>query len=313
MCSEPHFDLLCLGGASVDLVLRVPHLPEGDEKLLAELAGRLPGGLVANAACAAARLGLKTSWFGLLGDDEGASMLLADFARFGVDLTQAVQLPGFPSDFCVILLQPSGERSILVVNTLPGLPPFDENLKRVIKNADIVYTLPYHLEWFRELASRVHAAGNRVAVDIELSAPLGGDPLRSALGVSDLIFCSQDGLALATGTRDPQMGANFLLKLGAELVVVTQGARGAWAVTQDHSSFDPAFSVQPADTTGAGDCFHAAFLFNYLQGEPLQACLNFANAAAALAVQQVGARAGLPTRAEVDAFLKTIEGDAGER
>jgi sugar/nucleoside kinase (ribokinase family) len=313
MSPDLHFDLLCLGGSSVDLVLRVPHLPDGDEKLLADLVGRLPGGLVANAACAAARLGLRTSWVGFLGDDEGARMLLADFARFGVDTSDAVQIPGFSSDFCVILLQPSGERSILVVNTLPGLPPFEGNLERILTQSAVVYTLPYSLDWFEDLASKVHAAGNRVAVDIESSAPLSGAQLHTALGCSDVIFCSQDGLALATGSRDPQTGANFLLGLGPELVVVTQGARGAWAITRQTSIFGPAFPVQPVDTTGAGDCFHAAFLSRFLQGEPLEACLSFANAAAAISVQQVGARAGLPTQAEVATFLKAVRGETGER
>jgi sugar/nucleoside kinase (ribokinase family) len=159
----------------------------------------------------------------------------------------------------------------------------------------------------------VHAAGNRVAVDIESSVPLGREQLSSALSHSDLVFCSQDGLDLATGSRDPQIGANFLLNLGPELVVVTQGARGAWAVTQQNRYFGPAFPVQTVDTTGAGDCFHAAFLSRYLQGERLEYCLNFANAAAAISVQQVGARSGLPTQADVNAFLKTVEDGADER
>jgi sugar/nucleoside kinase (ribokinase family) len=73
------------------------------------------------------------------------------------------------------------------------------------------------------------------------------------------------------------------------------------------SAFVPAFSVPAVDTTGAGDCFHAAYLFGYLQDWNVIQCLHFAHAAAALSVQQVGARGGLPTREQVEEFLAIHE------
>ena len=57
-------DILFLGGASVDLILKVPHIPLRDEKLIADYVGHQAGGMVANAACAAARLGMRTAWAG---------------------------------------------------------------------------------------------------------------------------------------------------------------------------------------------------------------------------------------------------------
>lgn len=66
-----HYDIFCLGGAAVDWILRVPRLPWPDEKLVVDFVSRVAGGLVANTACAAARLGLRVAWSGLLGKDEG--------------------------------------------------------------------------------------------------------------------------------------------------------------------------------------------------------------------------------------------------
>lgn len=303
-------DLLCLGGASPDLILRVPRLPARDEKLVVKFAGRVPGGLVANTACAAARLGLRVSWAGALGDDDGGRVIRTGFAAFGVDDSLAQIHSGAISDFTVILLESSGERTILIVPTLPSPPPLTDAIRAALGKTRVAYTMPYPPHWFTPLAEAVHAGGGLIAVDVEDSSPARGDDLLAALARSDLIFCNRGGLALATGSDDPATGAARLLDHGGQCVVVTLGAEGAYAAA--HSSFlkssvdfssVPGHDVPVADTTGAGDCFHAAFIFGHLQGWPLARALAFANAAAGISVQYVGARAGYPTYAEVNAFL----------
>ena len=311
-------DLLCLGGSSPDLILRVPRLPNRDEKLVVEFAGRAPGGLVANTACAAARLGLRVSWAGALGDDDGGRVIREGFAAFGVDDSLAVIHPGAMSDFTVILLDPSGERTILVVPTLPSPPPLTEAIRAALGQTRVAYTMPYPPHLFTPLAEAVHVGGGLVAVDVEDSSPARGDDLQAALAQSDLIFCNRRGLALATGSDDPATGATCLLERGPQCVVVTLGAQGAYALAYSSftkppvssvsrkavvSSSVPGHNVPVADSTGAGDCFHAAFIFGHLQGWPLARALAFANAAAALSVQKVGARTGYPTRSEVENFL----------
>jgi ribokinase len=301
-------DLVCIGASSLDLYLHVPHLPNGDDKMIAQFGGRRAGGLVANTACAAARLGLRSAWSGLLGGDDYGRLLLDELHRFGVDTAQVEILPGQTSDFCVILLEPGGERTIVVVNTLPSPPPIPPALETTLFQAKFVYTIPLELDWLRHLARLAHAGEGKLALDIESSSPLSGAALLAALQVADLVFCSQGGLALAAGENELQGGAQFILTHGPQLVVVTQGARGATAFTAGGEvTFSPGFSVPVVDTTGAGDCFHAAFMASSLKGDSLAECLRFANAAAALSTQQLGARGGLPTRAEVEAFLAPIE------
>ena len=93
-------------------------------------------------------------------------------------------------------------------------------------------------------------------------------------------------------------------EMGAKCVVVTLGERGL--VYFDGETFGelPAFEVEVVDTTGAGDVFHGAFCYGLAQGFPLQENLRFAAAAAALKCRRIGGRAGIPRRAEVDAFLR---------
>ncbi len=296
-------DLLFLGGSSIDLYLSLPRLPDGGEKQVARFAGRLAGGLVANTACAAARLGLDVAWSGLLGDDDAGKFLLADFSRFGVDTSLVEVRPGESSDFCVILLEPDGERTILVVNTLPGPPPLSPGVKAAISQARVVYCMPYSLEWMGELAHIARREDCRIALDIESSCPLQGAALLSALRQAGIVFCSAGGLKLAAGMEDVAEGAAAILAQGPRQVIVTLGAAGAYGATGQESLFSPAFHVPVVDSTGAGDAFHAAYLYKELQGVSLAERLRFANAAAALSVQKIGAREALPVYSEVEAFL----------
>jgi len=298
-------DLLCLGGSSVDIILGVPRLPVSDEKLVADYAGHQAGGLVANTACAAAHLGLKVAWGGRVGGDENGRILLNSFAEFDVDTSLSVIDAGGITDFTVILLEPSGERTILVVPTVSPTPPLNETILSTLSQVRSVYTVPHTIGWFNQVAEATHSRSGLVFVDVETSSPVRGAELRDVLTHSDVVFCNQRGLALATGDNDPGTGAKVLLNLGLKCVCVTMGAGGAWAFTPEQRVFSPAFAVPVVDTTGAGDCFHAVFIYGFLDGWSLDDSLNFANAAAALHIQQVGPRQGLPTRTQVEAFLSS--------
>lgn len=313
---SPHssFDLICLGGVSADLILKSPRLPDPDEKLVVQYAGKQAGGLVANAACAARRLGLKVAWAGTVGDDDFGRLAMDDFAQFGVDTSLATIDPRSATDFTVILLDPSGERTILVVPTTPLPPRIGPQAIQALSHTHMVYTLPQAPDWFAPLAAAVHAGGGLVAVDIEGTSPVQGEELQTVLECTDIVFCNRRGLLLAAGdahgalTGEAEAGsikdhARRLLALGVQLVCVTLGNEGALGVTAGYAVHAAGYSVPVIDTTGAGDCFHAAFLYAHHYGYPLPEALQFANAAAALSVGSLGARGGLPMEEQVTRFL----------
>lgn len=299
------FDILFIGGACVDIILQVPRLPVPDEKLVANYVGRQAGGLVANTACAAARLGLQTTWVGDLGDDENGAGVIDSFRQFSVNVDYIRRTPDIETDFTVILLDPSGERTILVVPASKPSSVLDQTTLNLASRCKISYCLPRALDWFDPLARAVHDGGGKVAIDIEASSPVQGTELAQVLQQVDVVFCSAGGLKLASGSDDPETGCEKILSYGVSCVVVTLGSRGAWGVTRSERLFVPAYQVQVVDTTGAGDCFHAAFLSQYLEGKPLAGCLKFASAASALSVQEIGPRAGLPDREMVEKFMMT--------
>lgn len=298
-------DLYCLGGASVDLILEVPRFPRGGEKLFVHHAGLLAGGFIANTACAAAKLGLHTGWGGLVGGDVFAQTIMRDFELFGVKTSDVVFLEESSTDYTVIILSPSGERTILIVPILPTPPPLTRSIKQSLKKARLGYTVFYEQDWFIEVAQLIHTGGGKVVVDMEVNTLKHTDAAKAMLRHTDIVFASEEGVHVLTESSAADDGVEEILSLGPEIVVLTMGGRGAEVFTPKVRYSTAVYDVSVRDTTGAGDCFHAAFLYGILFDWNFQHCLEFANAASAILVQKIGARGGLPTLLEVQNFIKT--------
>ena len=298
-------DLYCLGGASVDLILEAPRLPRDGEKLFVYHAGQLAGGFIANAACAAAKLGLHTAWGGLLGGDAFAQTILNDFKFFGVETSDVVFLKESSTDFTVIILPPSGERTILIVPILPIPPPLTRSIKQSLKRTRLGYTVFFEHDWFIEVAQLIHAGGGKVVVDMEVNTLKDIDAAKVMLRYTDIVFASEEGVRVLTESGAADEGVEEILSAGPEIVVLTTGSEGAVVFTPKDRYSTSVYDVPVRDTTGAGDCFHAAFLSGILSDWDLHNCLEFASAASAILVQKIGARGGLPSLLEVQHFMKT--------
>lgn len=293
-----------MGGSAVDLILSVPRLPKPDEKLVAEYVGRVGGGFIANTACASARLGLHVGWTGQVGDDDNGNYLLDEFKHYGIDYSTVSIHNEKTTDFCVILIDPTGERTILVVPTLWTPPLLKNEVIHSLRNTRIAYSMPREPEWFLPFAQTVHEGGGKVAIDIEDNAPVSGNDLISDLHQTDIIFCNKNGLHFITNLNNQDKSIEFILSLGVKTIVVTRGKDGASVYAPGENHHIDGFSVPVVDSTGAGDCFHAAFIYGLLANWPLKQSLHFANAAGAISVQQQGARGALPTSAEIETFIQ---------
>jgi sugar/nucleoside kinase (ribokinase family) len=302
----PDYDLICIAGTSVDLMLRASRLPAPDEKMVVDFAGRMAGGLVANTACAASRLGMKTAWAGQMGTDAGAQVLEDGFKAAGVDLHLVEILPGAANNLCVILLTPGGERTILIANSLPEPPPLSDAMLKALEACRVGYALARPPAWFDAFAGAVHAGGGLVAVDLEGTSLVSGEELTHAMRQTDILFAGERGLR-AFEIEDEDQAVAHLLGLGLSEVIVTRGARGASLFTADGAWHVLAYRVTVVDSTGAGDCFHAAYLAARQEGMRWEARLRFASAAAAIKVGHLGARGGLPTFEQVETFLDDHE------
>jgi ribokinase/sulfofructose kinase len=304
-------DAVAVSAASIDHVIRVRRLPAFDEKVIGALVGRLPGGTMANFACALSRLGGRAAWMGTVGGDPEGAMLLRDFRRFRVDTQLARVDRRRPSNFTVIFLGPSAERAIVVVPSIRERLQAPARVQRSLTRASFLYLSPRDLGFAEQLSGIARGAGCRVAVEVEPTADLTLARARRLLRHTDVLALNRDGLATFLGIRgaispmQAERHARRLLFYGPHHVAVTLGRHGAILAGQDQVAFHPGFRVNAVDTTGAGDCFSAALILGLCRGWPLPEIASYANAAAALSTTGAGPRGFLPSDRDVQGLLRS--------
>lgn len=294
---------LFVGYANVDVIVRLRDSVERDGRLTVERIQKLPGGMAANAACAAATVGSQAIFCGLVGDDPFGELLLADFRRFGVELCPETTTAPYTTT-CVILVYSDGERFII---SEPS--NFDSGpLRRYLTQAGdrlkggVLYVDGYHLGMIAEELRLARALGLRIFCDLDggpdTYAP---DELLAHLVQVDVVLVNQPVLVRLFGEQAPEKGCRRLLsQVGA--VILTQGAG---SVRLFISSEGRDFPVPPAgcivDTIGAGDVFSGVFVASWAAEKSIEEAISIAVRAAAISVEYPGARGGL------DAVRRALE------
>lgn len=301
-------DVLAVGGAGLDTIVTLDRLPVHDEKIIGQFVGYMPGGPASNFACAASRLGLRAAVMAKVGSDEAGRLIVADFERHGVDTSSIEVVAGSPSNFTVCLIDPTGEKAVIVVPMLDEGYPL-ERARQILPHTRLLFGMPNGREQFRRIARIAHECGADVMIDVEASVAPDPPDLERFLEGIDIVAFNHDSFVAATGEQPGIDTARKLLAYGPRLVIVTRGSRGSLAVTADEEAEAPAFAIEVVDTTGASDTFNAAFVKATFDGKPLAERLRFASAAAALAVTALGARGRLPNEEEVEDFLSTLGPD----
>lgn len=294
--------VVAVGDADVDIFLRVPRLPRSDEKIRAEEAWERPGGMVANFAAALSVLGTPCAFMGVVGDDAFGKATLVDLVGRGVDVSSTAVRPGAATYFCVVLLDPSGEKALVIAPTAAMFPePSDLDLG-LIARARHVHTTAANPDTALRVASCARAHGVPVSLDVEADhVEAAADRVRELLGLVDVLLVNRRALdVLVPGGGPAAPRARTILVLGPAAVAVTLGREGAVVAQADGETVSvPGHPVRVADTTGAGDCFAAAMVHARLRGQTIAAAARFANVAAALSTTRVGGRSAVPTEAEV--------------
>lgn len=306
-----------VGSINADVYVEIPRLPAEGETLSAiGDSAILPGGKGANQAAAAARLGARSLMIGQVGatDDYGPQML-GHAQACGVDTSLVTRHPTAQTGQAFILLQPSGENSIIIIGGANQDWPVDEPLKEfactAIREASCLLLqreIPEHVNAF---AARAAAeAGVPVILDAGgVDEPLDAEILRLCTCVSPNETELSRLTRMSTDTDDEVIAAaNALRKMGVSQVLVKLGARGCVLVSGGaEPTWQSAFPVASVvDTTGAGDCFTAAYAVAISEGMRPDAALRFASAAAAITIQNKGAMNSLPPREAVDDLMAEV-------
>ena len=158
-----------------------------------------------------------------------------------------------------------------------------------------------------EIAQRIEV---KISIDLESQIVLSGwENIKNLLLKADVLLPNKEGARVITNSNNPEKAAKILVNKGIPIVIITLGKSGVLITTPDFQKRIPTFDIQNIiDTTGAGDTFNGAFSLAYwIKGWDLEKSCVYANAAASLKIQKLGARPGMPTKAELIDFLKIHE------
>ena len=262
------------------------------------------GGAVATALAAAAKLGVPCTMMAYLGDDGIGDRILAGFAQYGVETGLIRRIPGGRSSSSIVMVNPeTGSRTKFPYRD--ALPPlaFDGEQRAAIQGARILHLDGTRYENALRGAEIARARGTLVSLDGCSRQKENEKNLRLA-ELSDILIMNAVYPFAVSGKKSREEALAFFAGLGGKkAVIMTGGQEGCWACLNGKTVHYPAFPVRAADTTGAGDVFHGAFLARWLETEDVPECIRFAAAAAALKCMKPGGRSGIPTRRETEAFL----------
>jgi sulfofructose kinase len=301
MTHSPKLDVVGVGLNATDTFIPVAHYPVRGSKVEFRSAQVLPGGQVATAMIACQLWGLRTRYVGRVGDDHAAELHRSEFVRAGVE-AHLFNAPGCPSQQAFILVDDSGERTVLWKRDDRLTLRPEELQQDWIVNARALHVDGHDTAAAIAAANWAGAAGIPVIADVDELYP-GVETLLKSV---DYLITSRDIPGRLMQEPDLKKSLPALQqRFGSRLTAATLGEEGvlAWDGSQLH--YAPAFSIQPIDTTGAGDIFHAAFIYALLQGWPLPRQLDFACAAAALNCTALGARAGIQPVAAIEHLIAT--------
>jgi sugar/nucleoside kinase (ribokinase family) len=305
------FDVVGLGQNSVDYVGVAPSARGAESKQRLEQFARLPGGQTATALAACARLGWRTRYIGSFGDDEAGRFSRDCLLREGVDLSAACTMTGARNRVAMVLVDSrSGERRVLWYQdpALELVP--DDGLGVAATSGRLLLVDCDDIPAATAAAGAARKVGIPTIIDVEDVRP-GTDPLLREI---DAIVAAEEFPSALTGHADLGRALQAIEReYGAPVVCVTLGADGSLARCGGREIRTPAFAIDCVDTTGAGDVFRGAFASGCLrwpEGD-IESVLAYANAAAAINCQGLGARGALPDAEAVDRLIETTSSRSG--
>ena len=297
------------GSINMDVVATADRHPRIGETVAGSAVLYFPGGKGANQAVAAAKLGTPTTLIGRLGKDAFGDQLKAFLMAQGVDLSFVQETAEAHSGTAIITVA-NADNTIVVIPGANAFVSAADVAAPVLAKGDIaVSQFEIPLPAIGAFFERARAAG---ATTILNPAPaIEFD--RQLLDLVDILILNETELGFLTRTelhdtddyprfieaaRSLQMDEN-------KTVCVTLGKRGIAALIDGRPHMDLGRAVNAVDTTGAGDCFVGAVAALLADGQPLQSAFGYANIAASICVQRMGAAPSMPTAAEVSAALRS--------
>ena len=310
-------DILTLGELLIDLT------QTGKDDNGSGIFTAFPGGAPANVAVAAKRLGAETGFIGKVGNDAFGKSLADTLKAEGVDVSGLYTSDKVPTTLAVVSVDETGERNFSFYRD-PGADTqlTEEEAKAAMSTLPLILhvgSLSLTTSPGKEACEAAvrFARENGVLVSYDPnyrdalweSEAKAVEMIKTLLPFADILKVSDEEMVMLTGIDDPEAGSKALADYGCSLVMVTLGSDGVYVRCGDQGQQVPGFSVEVADTNGAGDTFLGAVLCklsgkmkqenNELEFDELVEFVRFANKAASLTCSRRGAIPAMPRAEEV--------------
>jgi len=313
MKASKAWDVIAVGDIFVDVILSgFPAWPRPGEEAFAMRFAREVGGGAAITACGLARLGMRVSLMAVAGRDE-EDWVRRRLEAYGVDAHHLIWHEAEPTAVTVSVSREDERMFFTYMGANRALPSWlaKESTWRALSTARHVHVAcapdPSVLV---PLSDFLHEHGTSLSLDIGwhpewLRSPEG----RRALRALDLFFPNEREIVELTGERDPKRALRALAEAGSRKVALKRGSAGAMLLWDGELLAEAAYPIQPVDTTGAGDCFDAGFLYAWLSGASPERCLKIAAICGALSTRRLGGVAAFPTMEELEEALRRISAE----
>ena len=315
MSSDMRPEILLIGGGVVDIPLRpVDAAVFSSPSHPLDCIRMCVGGDAVNESIIISRLGHRVALASKVGDDAAGRFICDTLTDAGVDTRFVIREAGLDTGINIVLVREDGERSFITNrngslrrlaarDVLPALQAPELAQVPVVSLASVFVSPMLTPGDTEQLFARIKSGGSILCADT--TRPKNGetvDDIAGLLSHLDYFFPNYDEAVQLTGERSTEAIAARFLQKGVKNIVIKTGAQGCYIQNNRIRASIPAYAhTKCIDTTGAGDNFAAAFLCALLEGRSFPECARFANAAASVCVESVGATTGIQTRTIVDA------------
>lgn len=304
------WDVVVVGDFFMDIVMSgFYELPRPGEEAFARRLRQEIGGGAAITSSGLARLGLNVAVLGVVGKEDGM-WIVKKLICAGVNASALEHHPTEPSGVTVSVSTAEDRQYFTYYGANEHLPILlkDPEARALMANARHVhFACAPDPALDAGLFPELHKAGCVISLDVGWHEFWLTDPRNHAmLREADLFFPNEREAALMTGRREPKDMLEALHRKGVRNAALKLGSKGAVLCWNGEVIWGPPYHVDSVDTTGAGDCFDAGFIYAWLNGESPEYCLRTACICGALSTRGLGGIATFPLKEELEEALETV-------
>lgn len=308
MSDAKQWDAIVAGDLFTDLVMTgFASLPGIGEEGFASSLGRETGGGVAHTASGLSALGLRTALFAVAGADE-IEWFRRRFSGRSVDTSMLVAHPTEPTAITVAVSTPQDRIFYTYYGAnalLPELLGRSETWERSAAARHVHFACPVEPRLLAGLAQWLRTRGTSTSIDVGWQEAWLADPASiAALAQVDWFLPNEHEAARVTGESEPERMLAWFRERGVRGVALKLGPQGSAALADGGLRAVESIAVNPVDTTGAGDCFDAGFLYAFLRGLPIEQSLRYGNICGALSTEAAGGIAGFPSLERIQDLIR---------